>query len=250
MARSQIGDADWAAARAIRREHDSATKTALLRGARAVFSRRGYAGATIGEIAAAAEVSRPSFYVYFATKAEVFRGVAEQLREELLEAHHHTGATADDPVLLSRASTEAFITVYVESLELVEEIANRAEHDARVREIFEETVSRPAHRTRGHIRSLVDAGLAQPRVTVEYAAGIMRAVLMDAAREIRRAPGQRDHVIDQATRLYLAVIGYRGPLPEGDLRMPGPDAAVPEPERATSPDGGAPDDAQGAAGGG
>jgi AcrR family transcriptional regulator len=217
MARSQMSDADWATARDLRRDQDSATKTALLQGARAVFSQRGFAAATIGEIAAAAGVSRPSFYVYFATKAEAFREVAEQLREELLEAHHHTGPTADDPVLLSRASTEAFIGVYVESLELVEEIAGRAEHDARVKEIYEESVERPAHRTRGHIHRLIAQGLAEPKVTVEYAAAVMRPVLLDSARAIRRDPSTREHVIDQATRLYLAIIGYTPALPGGAL---------------------------------
>lgn len=63
----------------------------LLRAARAEFSRVSYAEASINKIVQAAGVSRGSFYLYFADKADLFRhllmkyrtGLAEQLAGQL-----------------------------------------------------------------------------------------------------------------------------------------------------------------------
>jgi AcrR family transcriptional regulator len=53
------------------------TRAALLRSALALFASRGFAGVTVGEIAAAAEVTVPVIYQRFGSKAELFIAVAE-----------------------------------------------------------------------------------------------------------------------------------------------------------------------------
>jgi AcrR family transcriptional regulator len=53
------------------------TRAALLRSALALFATRGFAGVTVGEIAAAAEVTVPVIYQRFGSKAELFIAVAE-----------------------------------------------------------------------------------------------------------------------------------------------------------------------------
>jgi AcrR family transcriptional regulator len=53
------------------------TRAALLRSALALFAARGFAGVTVGEIAAAAEVTVPVIYQRFGSKAELFVAVAE-----------------------------------------------------------------------------------------------------------------------------------------------------------------------------
>lgn len=53
------------------------TRAALLQSALALFATRGYAGVTVGEIAAAAEVTVPVIYQRFGSKAELFIAVAE-----------------------------------------------------------------------------------------------------------------------------------------------------------------------------
>jgi AcrR family transcriptional regulator len=174
MAAQPIRDVDWTAARDIRRELESDTKDALIAAARQVFSTTGYASATIANIATAAEVSRPTFYVYFATKAEVFRVVASQLRDELLDAHHHPRSVADDPVLLSRASVEAFVDLYVDNLELLDEIDKRSAVDQTVAGLYDDMVGKPMRRTHRHITRLREAGVAHPLVEDEYAAHLMR----------------------------------------------------------------------------
>jgi AcrR family transcriptional regulator len=53
------------------------TRAALLSSALALFATRGFAGVTVGEIAAAAEVTVPVIYQRFGSKAELFIAVAE-----------------------------------------------------------------------------------------------------------------------------------------------------------------------------
>ena len=81
MGQQPIRDLEWTRARDVRRELESETKDALIAAARSVFSVKGFDSATIGDITSAAQVSRPTFYVYFATKAEVFLAVATVLKD-------------------------------------------------------------------------------------------------------------------------------------------------------------------------
>jgi len=207
-----IRDVDWTAARDIRRDLESETKETLVAAARRVFSSKGFDAATIGEIAAAAEVSRPTFYVYFATKSEMFRVVAARLRDELLDAHHHPREVADDPVLLSHASVESFVDLFVENIELMDEVAKQATSDPAVAELLDDIVGKPYRRTHRHIVRLRKAGVANPLVEEHYVARIMRTVNLAAAAEIRLRPDLRDFYIAQATRAYLAMIGYSGDM--------------------------------------
>ncbi|GAA4510773.1 TetR/AcrR family transcriptional regulator [Brevibacterium yomogidense] len=212
MKAQPIRDVNWTAARDIRRELESETKDALIAAARSVFLSKGFDGATIGEIAAVAEVSRPTFYVYFATKSEMFRVVASRLRDELLDAHHHPRSVADDPVVLSRASVEAFVGLYVENIELLDEVAKQSTSDPVVATLLDEMVGKPFRRTHRHIIRLREAGDAHPIVNEQYVAHLMRAVNIDAAGEVRKHPELKEFYIDQATRAYLAMIGYTGDM--------------------------------------
>jgi AcrR family transcriptional regulator len=63
----------------------------ILLAAAEVFVRRGYAEATLAELAAAAGFAAPSLYRYFASKDEIFRSLVELVQREL-------GATFDAPV--------------------------------------------------------------------------------------------------------------------------------------------------------
>src|ERR1700744_4396766 len=80
---------------------DSQTRAALVTAARGGFSELGYARTTVADITERAEVSRATFYVYFASKDDVFRMLTEQLRDEFLEAQRARSADRDDPVAVA-----------------------------------------------------------------------------------------------------------------------------------------------------
>ncbi|MBR0810746.1 TetR/AcrR family transcriptional regulator [Bradyrhizobium diazoefficiens] len=59
-------------------EEDNAKRRQILDGARKVFMDLGFDGASMGEIARAAQVSKGTLYVYFADKGALFEAILEQ----------------------------------------------------------------------------------------------------------------------------------------------------------------------------
>src|SRR5689334_22324053 len=59
-------------------EEDSSKRRQILDGARKVFMDLGFDGASMGEIARAAAVSKGTLYVYFADKCALFEAILEQ----------------------------------------------------------------------------------------------------------------------------------------------------------------------------
>src|SRR5919112_1498982 len=70
--------------RLTRAEKQAQTRQALLDAAREVFIERGFAGASVEQITAAAGFSRGAFYSNFSTKEELF---AELLQQEVFETY-------------------------------------------------------------------------------------------------------------------------------------------------------------------
>jgi AcrR family transcriptional regulator len=63
-------------------EEDSAKRRQILDGARKVFMNLGFDGASMGEIARAAGVSKGTLYVYFTDKSGLFEAIVEQEKLE------------------------------------------------------------------------------------------------------------------------------------------------------------------------
>src|SRR5215467_7543183 len=59
-------------------EEDSSKRRQILDGARKVFMDLGFDGASMGEIARAAAVSKGTLYVYFADKCALFEAILEE----------------------------------------------------------------------------------------------------------------------------------------------------------------------------
>ncbi len=70
-----------------RPDDDSAKRRQIIDGARKVFMDLGFDGASMGEIARAAGVSKGTLYVYFADKNRLFEAIVEQeIQEQKAEA--------------------------------------------------------------------------------------------------------------------------------------------------------------------
>jgi AcrR family transcriptional regulator len=79
-----------------------------------VVAERGYNATTVGDVVAAARLSRRTFYEHFDNKTECFLAVHDQLTRELLGAVAQGWAGERDPLEKIRASLEAFIAYVVE----------------------------------------------------------------------------------------------------------------------------------------
>jgi AcrR family transcriptional regulator len=80
-----------------RAERGEATRAAVVRAARELFSKRGYAAVGTNEIVSRARVTRGAMYHHFPTKKDIFRAVYEETEKELLEEFGRRLAKIDDP---------------------------------------------------------------------------------------------------------------------------------------------------------
>ncbi len=116
---------------------DSQTRAALISAAKGAFSELGYARTTVADITDRAEVSRATFYVYFASKDDVFRVLTEQLRDEFLEAQRARAADRDDPVGVATAAVTDFVDVYAANLAFITVLEHQALNDPQVRALWQ-----------------------------------------------------------------------------------------------------------------
>ena len=77
-----------------RRRERQQRRAQILEAAQTVFTERGLAAATMDQVAAAAEVSKGTLYLYFRSKDELFMGLASEVAEATHEAI--AGIAADE----------------------------------------------------------------------------------------------------------------------------------------------------------
>ncbi|UPK28835.1 TetR/AcrR family transcriptional regulator [Bradyrhizobium sp. 195] len=92
-------------------EEDSSKRRQILDGARKVFMNLGFDGASMGEIARAAQVSKGTLYVYFADKTALFEAILEQ---EALQ--HGQVVFTFDPARDAEATLKEFGRAYIHLL--------------------------------------------------------------------------------------------------------------------------------------
>jgi AcrR family transcriptional regulator len=90
-------------------DEDSAKRRQIMDGARRVFMDLGFDGASMGEIARAAGVSKGTLYVYFTDKSRLFEAIVEQ---QILE--HGKTAFNFDPAQDAETTLHDFGRAYIE----------------------------------------------------------------------------------------------------------------------------------------
>ncbi len=93
-------------------------REAILKAARKVFTRKGFHGATVDEIAAEAGVAKGTVYLYFKSKAELFVQVALEVFRSLSEKMRSLAKEAPDPA----AALDRAVDIYLEHLAENEDI--------------------------------------------------------------------------------------------------------------------------------
>jgi AcrR family transcriptional regulator len=129
----------------------------MLDAAVAVFSRRGFHGASVDEIAEAAGISKPMVYAYLGTKEELFIAClyreGARLMEALAEATADEGLTADEQVRRGLRAFFAFVAGHRDGWTVLYQQARGQEQFAGVlaqmRERMVEIVSGTLARTAG-----------------------------------------------------------------------------------------------------
>ncbi|HJQ58586.1 MAG TPA: helix-turn-helix domain-containing protein [Vineibacter sp.] len=95
-------------------ERHAATRAALLRQARRMFSEVGYAGAATEEIVRRAEVTRGALYYHFRDKQALFEAVFEDVAREIAARTDAAAAPARDALDGLLRGTKAFLDACLE----------------------------------------------------------------------------------------------------------------------------------------
>lgn len=196
----------WATREKLNRE-DSATRAELVTAARAVFERRGYARTTIADVAGEAGVSRATFYVYFASKQDVFGVLAEDLRDRFVAAQELTGLDVDDPYAVVEATTAAYLDVYTANLAFITVLEHQSITDPAMYALWEEIHNLPRHRAARYIKRLARRGQADPAAPPEAVARAIGGMIANFASLLVRSPELRGEAVADLTAMYLRLLG-------------------------------------------
>jgi AcrR family transcriptional regulator len=198
-------------------DDDSSKRRQILDGASKVFMDLGFDGASMGEIARAAGVSKGTLYVYFADKNRLFEAIVEEESIEQGRIAFNFEPGRDVPTtllefgqaymqLLCRPRGGSAIRTVMAIAERMPEVGRRYyEH------VLEKTIDRLAAYLRVHVESgeiaIDDCTLAASQFMLMCQASLFLPFIFQAA----PAPSEEKitQVIESATRMFLSAYGKK-----------------------------------------
>ena len=205
-----------AATRPTRRERQEQTREQLLGAAARVFARRGFADATLEEVAGDAGYSTGAVYSNFEGKEELFRAALEYQVAQDIEAVTSAQATsADTPVERTRASARTWMALLRERPEmfllLIEQWV-RAVHDPEHRPAFVEHLRMFREATARWVVEEAERGGYEPPMPPEHIAVGTNALLFGIALEYLADPESvPEELLGTMEVALLTGIRERGP---------------------------------------
>jgi AcrR family transcriptional regulator len=194
-------------------DEDSSKRRQILDGARRVFMDLGFDGASMGEIARAAGVSKGTLYVYFADKSRLFEAIVEQEMLEQSKLAFNFDPDRDVATTLLDFG-HAYIQVMCRpgggsAIRTVMAIAERMPEVGRryYEQVLEKTINRLATYLAAHVETgevaIDDTQLAASQFMMMCQASLFLPFIFQAAPP---PPAQRiTQVVESATRMFLAA---------------------------------------------
>ena len=198
-------------------DEDSSKRRQILDGAKKVFMDLGFDGASMGEIARSAGVSKGTLYVYFADKNRLFEAIVE---EEMLD--QQKVAFNFEPERDVATTLREFGQAYIEllcrpaggsAIRTVMAIAERMPDVGRryYEQVLEKTIGRFASYLETHVKAgdlaVDDCELAASQFLLMCQASLFLPFIFQAA-----PPPSAERivqVVESATRMFLAAYGAK-----------------------------------------
>jgi len=196
-----------------RSDEHSAKRRQILKGARAVFLELGFDGASMGEIAKAAGVSKGTLYVYFADKCSLFASIVEQ---EIIDQGWLSGDFAADGDV--EAWLRQFGKAYIQMLctprggSAIRTVMAIAERMPEVgRGYYERVIARTIGRLAAYLETQVKTGVlriddcqfAASQFMMTCQASLFLPFIFQASPV--PTPERIEAVVDSAGRMFLAA---------------------------------------------
>jgi AcrR family transcriptional regulator len=190
----------------------------VLDGARRVFLSAGFDGASMGEIAKTAGVSKGTLYTYFESKEALFETLILEERTSLAEALFRLDPDDPDPRAVLRRLGRSFLAMMVrpEHVASVRMVIGAAEKFPRIGQVFYEAGPRQGIARLGAYLerqvlagrlAIEDAELAAQQFLELCSAGTMKRLLFAAG----EPPGalEIERQVEQTLRMFFAAYGGR-----------------------------------------
>jgi len=199
-------------------EEDSAKRRQILAGASKVFMDLGFDGASMGEIARAAGVSKGTLYVYFADKSRLFEAIVAQETLEQGRLSFNFDPERDVPTTL-RDFGQNYINLICRpgggsAIRTVMAIAERMPDVGRryYENVLEKTINNLARYLETHAAAndvaIEDCQLAASQFMMMCQASLFLPFIFQAAPP--PSPERIAQVVESATQMFLARYGERG----------------------------------------
>ena len=197
------------------------TRALLLDAARRVFERDGYLDARVADIVELAGTSHGTFYTYFDSKLDAFRGVVAGVSEEIYAAvavplPHDDGAdrpeSPEEFVRRLDASNRRFLDVYRANHRMMLLMEQMATIDAQVGETRKAGRRRHTDRIAASIRRLQSRGLVPADLDPRIAAAALAGMVSNFGYHWLSMGEPFDEETAKATltRMWLGALGFTG----------------------------------------
>jgi AcrR family transcriptional regulator len=194
-------------------EEDSSKRRQILDGARKVFMDLGFDGASMGEIARAAGVSKGTLYVYFADKNRLFEAIVEEEKLEQgkiafnFDPERGVGTTLPEfgrayVGLLCRPGGGSAIRTVMAIAERMPQLGKRYYERVLEKTIHRLEVYLNAHVARGNL-AIDDCHLAASQFMLTCQASLFLPFIFQAAPA--PSPERISSVVQSAVRMFLAA---------------------------------------------
>ena len=183
------------------------TRDKLLRVAREVFEEDGFDGASISRIVEGANVSRGTFYLYFESKEDIFRTLADEMLGQIVELQRPLDTV--DPIETIRHSIASFVAYYRDHARLMAVLEQVATHDEGFRALRRDMRRGVAERAVKFIASLQKRGVVPATVDPRYAGTALTGMIDRFAYVwlVLEEDFDEPDVVENLTRLWYQAIG-------------------------------------------
>ena len=185
------------------------TRQRLLETSRSLFEQEGYDVASISRIVEGAQVSRGTFYLYFESKEHVFRTLALELQERLLQMQEWAPSERLRPDEGIRQAIARFLVFYRENARLMAVLEQIATYDEEFRALRLDMRRAVARRAIRFIENLQRGGVVPTTVDARYAATALTG-MVDRFAYVWLVLGEEfneDTAAENLARLWYQAIG-------------------------------------------
>src|SRR6516162_2389740 len=198
-------------------DEDSSKRRQILEGARKVFMNLGFDGASMGEIARSAGVSKGTLYVYFADKNRLFEAIVEEETLEQGKVTFNFDSARDVTTALTEFG-QAYIALICRpgggsAIRTVMAIAERMPEVGRrfYERVLEKTINRLALYLEAHVAqgelAIDDCEFAASQFMLMCQASLFLPFIFQAAPA--PSPDRIKEVVTSAVRMFLAAYALK-----------------------------------------